>query len=438
IESRKLFDAGGGSDRLVLQAKARTQAGALVDNLTQAAGLQTEQFDEGAFVLGDGNNSVVARAQALSEATAGASEGVDYRPSTFAFGITQMTADANNITAGEQASLTSGNGTDHLSGKAEAIGRTDVAAYGVLFEQAQTGRGNDTVEGSATAKSEDIAIASGISVGLAEDVSLADNSVGTTFGLGAEAGELDTGAENDTLKARAKTIALRSATARGLDGANGAIQLRGGRDAIVANATAQVTSDDGDAEAVGIFGARIATGGDNDIIRAAAKILAVQGSTAKTTSSERGAPSQISVGIFGGSIATGDGNDRIATSSNQNLVGTSGIRLSGGQGLGGDVDLDLGTGNDALRGFGQATATGGEGVDTLLFDFSLRTFIAGGGSVSISGFDVDFSFAGVTLSTRQFERFRFGSASGKGNQVLNSPSALQKAVEQLEIGATIA
>ncbi|MEM7716049.1 MAG: hypothetical protein AAF349_21170 [Cyanobacteria bacterium P01_A01_bin.68] len=50
---------------------AITGEGALADNLTQAAGLQTEQIDSGEFLLGDGDNAVFGRAIAQSKAVAG-------------------------------------------------------------------------------------------------------------------------------------------------------------------------------------------------------------------------------------------------------------------------------------------------------------------------------------------------------------------------------
>ncbi|MEO1763615.1 MAG: hypothetical protein AAFR83_16980, partial [Cyanobacteria bacterium J06629_18] len=70
IETREFFDAGGGDDFFNLKALAITGEGALADNLTQAAGLQTEQIDSGEFLLGEGNNAVIGRAIAQSKAVA--------------------------------------------------------------------------------------------------------------------------------------------------------------------------------------------------------------------------------------------------------------------------------------------------------------------------------------------------------------------------------
>lgn len=155
------------------------------------------------------------------------------------------------------------------------------------------------------------------------------------------------------------------AIARGIDGANGDIDLGSGNDTISAEAIA--TSDDGESEAVG---------------------------------------------IFGGKIDAGNGSDNIKARSNQNLHGAVGISLVGGTGFGGDVEIDLGRGNDNLFGFGEAEADGGAGIDTLQFEFSLIEFIIGGGSVEIDrdrrgNFSVDFTFADVTLKTKNFERVQF-------------------------------
>ena len=71
IETLEFFDAGRGDDFFNLKGLAITGEGALADNLTQAAGLQTEQIDSGEFLLGDGDNAVSGRAIAQSKAVAG-------------------------------------------------------------------------------------------------------------------------------------------------------------------------------------------------------------------------------------------------------------------------------------------------------------------------------------------------------------------------------
>ena len=380
LESRAFFDAGGGSDTLELTATATTGEGALVDNLTQASGLQTEQIDEGEFFLGEGNNSVVGNATANSEAVSGESEGTEFTPSTFAFGITQMTADANNTEEGEQGLIEAGDGNDLLEGTAIASGETDVAAFGVLLENAVTHGGNDTVQGTATVESANEAIASGIAVGLAEDVFLKENSLGRNYGLGAEAGTLSTGAGIDTLEAVANATALLNATARGIDGANGNIDLGTGNDTVIAEAIANTTSEDGTREAFG---------------------------------------------IFGGTISAGAGADTIKARSNGRLSGEADITLEGGQGFGGGAEIDMGTGNDALLGFGDAQVDGGAGTDTLQFEFSLSEFVAGGGDIDFT--NVNFSFGGATLETDNFEQFEFAAEFDDSQALGSSDASLQRA-----------
>lgn len=406
IESRELFDTGDGDDTLNLTAVATTQSGALSDNLTQAAGMQTEQIDEGELFLGTGNNSIVGNATATSEAVGDS----HFTPTTFAFGITQMTADANNTEPDSLGAIEAGNGEDLLQGTATATGKTDVAAFGLLLENTAVNGGKDTLIGNATAESEDVAIASGIAVGLAEDVFAKPNSVDSRdnggdadYGLGSEAGILDTGNGNDTLKAKANAVADNMAIAKGIDGANGDIDLGSGSDTIAAEAIA--ISENGDREAIG---------------------------------------------IFGGKIDAGNGADHIKARSNQNLHGAFGTSLVGGRGFGGDVAIDLGRGNDNLLGFGAAKVNGGAGIDTLQFEFSLVEFVIGGGSVEFSRdrrgrFSAYFTFADVTLKTKNFERVQFdvdfenassrsaGMSYSFGNESLGSFADLTKLEDAISL-----
>ncbi|MGK7907368.1 MAG: hypothetical protein AB4040_09090, partial [Synechococcus sp.] len=322
---------GAGHDSIEAEATAEsTEHNAFAAGISQAEG--------SAIDLGTGNDTIKAQAIAQATSESGTSEAV---------GILGGTVDM-------------GGGKDKVEGTAIAKGKGDVAAFGQMLEKTITKGGKDTLKGYADARSKDVALASGIAVGLAEDVFLKKNSLGQSYGLGAEAGVLDTGDGNDTVRAGAKSSAFRKAIARGIDGANGVIDLGAGNDTIEAQAIAKVTSDNGTSEAVG---------------------------------------------IFGGTIDTGDGKDFIKARSNDNLTGSSGISLDGGQGLGGDVNINLGNNNDRLLGFGNATVDAGDGTDTLLFEFSLREFIVGGGSINFS--TGDFTFGGVTLKTDNFERFQF-------------------------------
>ncbi|MEM1392720.1 MAG: hypothetical protein AAGG00_05395 [Cyanobacteria bacterium P01_H01_bin.150] len=546
IETREFFDAGGGDDFFNLQGIAITGIGALADNLTQAAGLQTEQIDSGEFLLGDGNNAVFGNAIAQSKAVAGLDDdGGLFTPSTFAFGITQMTADANNPSdAGE---FLAGDGNDRLYGNAEAVGEEDVASFGLLFSNAHLGDGLNRLRGNATVNSKISAFANGISVGT-DDVFLKTNSLDTGYGLGAEAGVLTTGNDDDFIEGIATTNAngqsliesdsngilievgsslntnhgddtvIGRATASsvgaspiddfdvlidglenlgsfstgagndeiigegftfgdGVDAVSGGIDngralversefvppiftTGSGADTIVAVAEAQsinsaaitdglsnvgeFLTETGDdliiataiSETFGSGNRAIADGIDNrgllntgdgedkiivDAIASVTDGLALAnaidqnvelgsvidlGSGDDVILAEASAFSNQNINaiaILGGAIKAGDGADNIRARSNDNSIG-----LDGGQGFG-NVEIDMGSGNDTLFGFGDAIVDGGSGIDTLEFDFSLNEFIFGGGSIISSGDFIEFTFADITYKTTNFERFEFNA-----------------------------
>lgn len=392
LESRKFFDAGGGDDSFDLTGSAITGVGALADNLTQATGLQTEQADSGEFLLGEGNNYVSANAMAASEAVADA----EYTPSTFAFGITQMSASANN--AEEAGKITAGSGSDTLEGTSNAAGKEDVVAFGSLFSNANLGDGKNNITGDATATGNS-AIANGISVGT-DEVFLKNNSLGRDYGLEAEAGILSTGNDNDSIEATATAEAIDgSASASAISQTNGEINLGGGNDIIIAEAFAK----------------------SNNSFEA--------------------------IAISGGTINAGDGADEIRARSNDLLIGAgrglfdgSQFALDGGRGFGADVQINLGAGNDTLQGFGEGIVDGGTGTDTLKFEFSLLEFIIGGGSIDRSG---NFTYGGVTYSTSNFERFEFDTSNNSlsvfsaldntlQNNTFNSIEKLVNAAELVE------
>ncbi len=510
LETREFFDAGRGDDSFNLNGLATTGVGALADNLTQAAGLQTEQIDSGEFLLGTGDNSVIGNATAKSKAVAGLDDdGGEFTPSTFAFGITQMTADANN--ANDVGEFLAGNGNDTLEGTSEATGEQDVAAFGLLFSNANLGNGLNSLKGNATAQSKVSALATGISVGT-DDVFLKTNSLDREYGLAAEAGILRTGADKDliegvanvtangnalidseangilvekgstfntnngadTVKGTAKASSIGTSADSGFavlaDGIenkgtfntgagddkivaeaeaesinNAAITnalsnvgdflTRSGADSITATAVSKASGTNGDtaiADAIDNRGV-LKTGGGDDKIIATATAHAKNGSaSANAINQNEEAGSQINLGngndmivaeasafsdgdinaiaIFGGTINAGNGADNIRARSNDNLIGSNGkFELDGGQGFGGDVKLNMGAGNDTLLGFGDGIANGGAGIDTLQFEFSLRDFIHGGGSIELSKNSAIFTFGDVTYETRNFELVQFNA-----------------------------
>ena len=560
LETREFFDAGGGNDSFNLNGLAITGVGALADNLTQAAGLQTEQIDSGEFLLGAGNNSVIGNATAISSAVAGLDDdGGEFTPSTFAFGITQMTADANN--ANDVGEFLAGHDNDTLDGNSHATGEQDVAAFGLLFSNADLGNGLNRLKGNATALSKVSAVANGISVGT-DDVFLKTNSLDRKYGLAAEAGVLSTGADKDLVEgiatvtanghalidsdangilvevgstfntnngadtvignATASSIGASSiadfgvlvdgienkgrfstgagndkiigegfafgdgveAIAGGIDNGRALVEQSdfvppvfttgGGADEIVAFAEAESVNNAAIADALSNVGdlltrtgadlitatavsrasgtldnraiadaidnrGELKTGGGRDRIFATATATAANGLASANAIDQNVEPgSKINLGrgndiivaeanafshgdisaiaILGGTINAGGGADNIRARSNDNLISYDGkYELDGGQGFGGDVEIYMGAGNDTLFGFGDGIADGGAGIDTLEFEFSLREFIFGGGSINFSvdfadfTFGVDFSFAGVTYETRNFERFKFNA-----------------------------
>ena len=557
IETREFFDAGGGDDFLNLKALAITGAGALADNLTQAAGLQTEQIDSGTLILGDGNNAVFGRAIAQSKAVVGLDDdGGEFSPSTFAFGITQMTADANNPNdAGE---FLGGNGNDRLYGNARAVGEEDVASFGLLFSNAHLGDGLNRLRGESSVNSKISAFNNGISVGT-DDVFLKMNSLDRQYGLGAEAGVLTTGNDEDFIEGIANTNAngqnLIESDSNGiLVEVGSSLNTNDGDDTVIGRVTAssvgdsliddfdvltdgienlgQFSTGNGDDKIIGegfTFGDGVdavsggidngralversefvppvfKTGSGNDKIEAVAEAIAINSAAitdglsnvgefltetgddliiataisetfgsgraiadgidnrgllktgdgedkifveavasvtnglalanaidqnvdaesvidlgngddiilaeAKAFSQENiSAISQrldsSSIAILGGAIKAGDGADNIRAWSNDNSIG-----LDGGLGFG-NVEIDMGDGNDTLFGFGNAIVDGGSGIDTLEFDFSLDEFLIGGGSIISSGEFIEFNFADINYKTTNFERFEFSADFG--------------------------
>jgi hypothetical protein len=110
-----------------------------------------------------------------------------------------------------------------------------------------------------------------------------------------------------------------------------------------------------------------------------------------------------SYGIFGGSVETGDGNDRVEASS-----------------FGGGVNIDMGKGNDVVKGFGNATINGGFGFDTLsLGSYSLDDFkISFGTKHNKAVFELN----DIIMSTSRFEQFKFdnGSLTLSYNQLVDA------------------
>ncbi|MBD2206202.1 hypothetical protein H6G33_29145 [Calothrix sp. FACHB-1219] len=248
-----------------------------------------------------------------------------------------------------------------------------------------TGKNNDTIIGDAEGSVSAIALATAVAIAEAPishgvtafakamATSLAKASI-TATGINNSRGEISTGDGNDTINATATSSAGAFAGTISAAIANATGENKALAEALV-SATAKATDK---AIAINNSGGKIDTGvGDDTII-------------AKATGSD-------SYGIFGGSINTGHGNDRIFASS-----------------FGGGVNIDMGAGNDSVKGFGAAQINGGLGWDTLdLSDYNFKDFqIKFGGIFGISlNNSVSFQLDGVTLNTTGFEQFNFADAS---------------------------
>ncbi|BAY60529.1 hypothetical protein NIES22_05880 [Calothrix brevissima NIES-22] len=248
-----------------------------------------------------------------------------------------------------------------------------------------TGKDSDTITGDAEGSISAIALATAVAIAEAPisngvtafakaiATSLAKASIITT-GINNSRGVISTGDGNDTINATA------TSSAGGFAGTiSSTIANATGENKVLAEAIASATAKATDkAIAIDNSNGKIDTGDGDDKI------------TAKATGSD-------SYGIFGGSINTGNGNDSVIASS-----------------FGGGVNIDLGAGNDFVKGFGAAKIEGGLGRDTLdLSDYKFNDFqIKFGGIFGISlNNSVSFQLDGVTLNTTGFEQFNFADAS---------------------------
>ncbi|MBD2196916.1 MULTISPECIES: hypothetical protein [Calothrix] len=248
-----------------------------------------------------------------------------------------------------------------------------------------TGKDSDSIIGDAEGSVSAIALATAVAIAEAPisngvtafakaiATSLAKASI-TATGINNSRGEISTGDGNDTINATATSSAGAFAGTISAAIANATGENKALAEAIV-SATAKATDK---AIAINNSGGKIDTGDGDDKI------------TAKATGSD-------SYGIFGGSINTGHGNDSVIASS-----------------FGGGVNINLGAGNDFVKGFGAAKIDGGKGWDTLdLSDYKINDFqIKFGGIFGFSlNNSVSFQLDGVTLNTTGFEQFNFADAS---------------------------
>lgn len=357
IDLGSTLDIGSGLNRVTGTATARDLGIGGINTAVTADGIE----NRGALLAGGNADVIVGTATATSQGgvlltlTGGIDNG---------FGSTRNAIpNAGTIQTGEGADRLEGTGTVvALSGIGLSSG---IESSGLVF----TGGGNDVLSGVSSAT-----VTNGINA-VADRIENADIA-----GLGG--GLIDTGSGNDTPFARA--------TATGIGTRAEAIAIRNDFVDLVNNVPNTV-----------IATGRILLGGNDDVIDAFAS------ATTDIRSGEATA-----IGIRGGSIDAGSGNDRLTAGSNQVLLGEGGVTLAGGRGLGGDVAITMGAGNDTVAAFGQARVSGGTGTDTFVFAFTRTDFFNGGGEIILGNLatkSVDFTFGGETLTTDGFEFFTFAA-----------------------------
>ncbi len=293
-------------------------------------------------------------------------------------------------------------------------------------------RGNDQVSGLALGSATDTADQAGLFLrsnptpnpsslfgGSGNDVAQGTASTGgagrSAFGIRLGYGTtLDMGVDNDIVRGSATAFGA-SSSAYGIGMVGGAklimdsAALFGGNDLVVGEAQALVaTTKDVMGIAMGglagsyPFATSIESGGGNDVIIGRASAAA--GTTGRVFGIYNGA----STGSTGnGVIDTGAGNDVVEATAK---IGTA--RANGfGARSGSTLTVNLGSGSDVAKGFGNVFLNGGSGFDVYnlseytLAEFDFTGFIAGNG-VTVQ----DASNPSIKAVTTGFEAFIFKDA----------------------------
>lgn len=379
FEGRDFTNTGAGNDTFDLTARAFTTArgvtdtaGILAANITAATGLQTEQVDEGDFLMRNGNDRVIGRATAAPALGVDplAFDAADFAPSTFdpgsdlfanrttiAQGISQVTADTQATNNGARdvgvidTSGTSGSDNDVLDGAATAFGVADVQSYGVLLTNAITGMGTDTVNGRAEATGRNVAFANGIAVGISAN---SDND-GRTLRPD-QAGTLSTGTGGDVLTAFASATTFTDGTRRVATG--------------LGDGTVVVSEANADSNGVLVdLVSTLDLGSGNNRVTATAEAIDRGIGGVNTAVTADGIENR-------GAIRAGDGVDMISGTARAESIG--GVLLT----IGGGIDNGFGsTRNDIPV---APTITTGGGADTIN---GVATVIAIGGIGLASGIE---------------------------------------------------
>ena len=270
---------------------------------------------------------------------------------------------------GAIAEIRTGGGNDELTGTSEVIAESGIGLSSGIETNGliMTGGGDDILEGNSRST-----VSNGIRA-------VADGIENATLNVPGAQGLINTGQGNDTLNATATAIGEGGTDAE-------AIAIRNDFDDLVNDPPANLSAGT----------IQLAQGDDTIVAHAEAM-------------SDGGVATAI--GIRGGVINAGLGNDSIVATSNVGaLAGGTGF---GNAGLGNDLEIDMGAGDDFVLGFGDAVISGGDGQevvgDELAFAFSMTDFLSAGGTITFgtSNNEVDFALGGEVLETDRFELFTF-------------------------------
>ncbi len=463
FENRDTVITGNGADTILVKRavatadKSRAEANGVRNGIVALqGGVGGVSGDAAGLInMGAGNDRIEANAFATSEVAALASgiaidgvgsalltgNGIDVvigNGTADATGRALVDIDANGIFVGVGGTFNTDGDADTITGVAEASGTgasTDPTEFAVLTDGIenkglfQTGGGADVISGTGVSFGDGVeATAGGIDNGRA--LMEQDSFIAPDF--------LTAGGD-DVITADAQATAINNAAVTDALSNVGQFLTDGGADKITATATSKASGVAGDRAVADAIDNRklFSTGALNDEIVALATASAVNGNASANAidqNEELGSVINLGSGadciaaeanafstngtvdaiaLLGGTINAGAGNDVIEARSNDNLIGNSGISLDGGRGFGAGVNINMQGDDDTLLGFGEATANGGAGIDTLQFEFSLREFAFGGGSINFATVEVDFTFAGVTLQTDNFENFEFNASPTK-------------------------
>jgi hypothetical protein len=467
IDNRGAIITGRGDDTISGKADAASDSSNFASPSSNANGIN----NSGNIEVGEGNNTITGDATATNNSTllsftSASANGIlnnlnasivtgngDNNISGIAQATNNITTPYDYPTVNATANginnsgliVTGTSGSDRIEGVASAIATSNSDVYGLGFPSVDaaangifnntnasiiTGNSDDEIDGNATATSNEIAA-----------YGFLFNGNASAFGI-YNAGSIDMGAGNDKITSSATATSDNNsyggaayAIANGLFNSVNALIVTGyGKDNISGNAIATDSSSvPGIFIATGIDNSgEIITGRDDDTISGSATTLVGIGSSSE------------SIGISNnGSIDAGNGNDIITGNATAvgagafvyGIYGTGTIQMGNGNdtliasstlngvlqkvNLGDGLTIDMGNGNDYVKGFGQATVNGGEGWngnkggDTLdlSYGFNRSDLVVSGVNPNDPNEAANFTFGGITMTTTGFEKFIFADTT---------------------------